>query len=74
MKWEVQPGDYINKINGSFTQQGYLASLGLSTWTGQGNQFGTIEKDGFQFSLEYGEFFSGIFGGFRRFGQDARIT
>jgi len=54
MKWEVQPGDYISRIFGSFSPQGYLASVGLSTWTGQGNHFGSQEKDEFQFNLEYG--------------------
>lgn len=74
IKWEVTPGDHVSQIIGSFTEQGYLAELVLKTWGNATGTFGSSEKDGFQFNLEYGEYFSGIFGGLRRLGQDVRFT
>ena len=70
----MQPNDAVNRITGSFTEQGYLASLALASLYGQSYNFGSPEKDVFNFDLSQGEFFSGVFGGLRRLGQDVRIT
>jgi hypothetical protein len=74
VKWELEPGDQISQIEGSFTDQGYLAQVNFKTWRCAQGVFGTAENDKFNFTVEYGEVFSGIFGGTRQLGQDIRIT
>lgn len=46
----------------------------LTSWKGLSNRFGSSYADAFQFNLDSGESFTGLFGGFRRLGQDVRIT
>ena len=74
LKWEVKQGDQISEVSGSFTEQGYLAQINLKTWRGETGIFGYPESDEFKFSAEYGQYFSGIFGGLRKLGQDVRVT
>ena len=40
LAWQVDPGDHICEIAGSFTDQGYLAELKLRTWKASTRTFG----------------------------------
>jgi hypothetical protein len=64
----------VAEIYGSFTEQGYLAEVILKTWRGTIGTFGSPQDDKFHFRVDYGEYFSGMFGGYRRLGQDVRFT
>ena len=51
LKWESQYGDSIVKIKGSFTDEGYLAEIVLTSRNKIVSRFGNSSNDGFQFSL-----------------------
>ena len=75
LKWQLQAGDSIKKIRGSFSREGYLAEVLFETISGFNAQFGAYSGDEpFQFTLEQGEVFVSIFGAMRTMGQDVRIT
>lgn len=62
-------------ISGSFSEQGYLGEIILQSSNGQSAKFGAMTySDGFKFKLEKDEYYSGVYGGFRRLGQDVRFT
>jgi hypothetical protein len=64
----------LTKIIVSFSEQGYLSEIILNSRIGGGARLGYPNSDQFTFTLEQDEFFTGIFGGIRRLGQDIRLT
>jgi hypothetical protein len=51
LKWEIKEDDQINKINGSFTEQGYLAEIILVSNKGLNARFGNSYSDAFMFKV-----------------------
>jgi hypothetical protein len=64
----------LTRIIVSFSEQGYLSEIILNSRSGAGARLGYPNSDQFTFTLDQDEFFTGIFGGIRRLGQDIRLT
>jgi hypothetical protein len=73
--WILQPNDKLDFIEGSLTEQGYLAQLMLMSKMGLGNRFGSqVGVDKFNCKVEMNEEVTGFYCAIRKLGKDTRIT